>query len=88
MMGWNLSHFTSPAPRIGGNVDSARWTRTYHTVEYDPFIKSRLASTQLTLGANEVQVLSRPPPNLEFSKPWYSTECLDNLYFRILKYTC
>ena len=52
------------APSAGSN----------HTVEYDPFIKSQLASTKLTLEPHVVYISSRPPQNLGVPKPSYSTE--------------
>jgi len=52
----------------------ARTCRTGHTVEYDPFIKSQLASTQLTLGPYLLKNSSRPPPKLGGAKPAYSTD--------------
>jgi len=39
-----------------------------HTVDYGPLIKRQLASTQLTLGPDVVQIRSHHPPDLEFSQ--------------------
>ena len=36
---------------------------SHHTVAYDPFLKSQLASTQLTSGPYAVQIWSRIPHN-------------------------
>ena len=41
----------------------------YRTVDYGPFIKSQLASPQLTLGPYMVQIWSRYPQNLGVLKP-------------------
>ena len=45
-------------------VSPARRRQGYHTVEYDPFIKSQLASMQLTLGPYVVQIWSQIYANL------------------------
>ena len=41
-----------------------RWLSAHHTVDHDTFIKSQLASTQLTLGPCVVQFWSPPPPQI------------------------
>jgi len=45
-----------------------------HTADYDPFIKSQLAQTQLTLGPYAVQIWSRNARIFEGTKPSCPTE--------------
>ena len=47
---------------------TAKQLYPYHTVEYDPFIKSQRATTQLTLVSFVVQILSRNTPKLRGTK--------------------
>ena len=49
------------SPPIACSWGGARRTVTHHTVKYDPFIKSRPASMQLTLGAYVVHIWSGNP---------------------------
>jgi hypothetical protein len=41
----------------------------HHTMDHDKFIKSQLASKQLTLGPYVVHTWSRDPPKFEALKP-------------------
>jgi len=43
-----------------------------HSVEYDPFIKRQHASTRINVGPHQVQISSRPLPNLGVPEPSYS----------------
>ena len=45
------------------------WRLGYHTVAYAPFIKSQLASTQLTSGPYAEQIWARNAPELRGMKP-------------------
>ena len=49
--------------------------RFSHTVEYDPFTKSQLASMQLTLGPHMVKMWSDNPQNCEGTKASKTTVC-------------
>jgi len=45
-----------------------------HKVDYDPFIRSQLAFSHLTLGPCVLQKWSRVPPSLEETNPSQFTE--------------
>jgi len=47
--------------RIEIQYSSCSDHRCHHTADYNPSIKSQLASTQLTLGPYGVHIWSRPP---------------------------
>jgi len=70
-----LQAWATKAHQWRGQIYSGR--ARYHTVEYDSFIKSQLASTKLTLGPYEVRISSRPPQNVGVPNPAYSTEWIE-----------
>jgi len=66
-----LPEHSISAVRVPGSY--ARVPSTFNTVDFDPFIKSQLASTQLTLGPYVVQIWSRTPRISGGTNPSYST---------------
>ena len=54
-------------------------------MEYDPFIKSQLASKILTLGPYVVQIRSRSPQTREATEPAYSEPVYATVRLAVLK---